>query len=97
MILPIGTFSLDPSASLSPPLAAPADQEELVQSFLADDRFLIVSPNAYNGLGVGTTQLYNKPVVYNRKRHGDFELNGRPFEFRRRRPFPRRLAKSSCS
>jgi hypothetical protein len=72
--------------------AAPADQEEMVQSFLADDRFLVVSPNAYNGLGVGTTQLYNKPVVYNRKRHGDFELNGHPFEFRRRPSFPKAVS-----
>jgi hypothetical protein len=72
--------------------AAPADQEEMVRSFLADDRFLVVSPNAYNGLGVGTTQLYNKPVVYNRKRHGDFELNGRPFEFRRRPSFPKTVS-----
>ena len=72
--------------------AAPADQEELVKSFLADDRFLVVSPNAYNGLGVGTTQLYNKPVVYNRKRHCYFELNGRPFEFRRRPSFPKTVS-----
>lgn len=69
--------------------AAPADPEEMVTSFLEDDRFLLVSPNAFNGLGVGTTQLYNKPVVYNRKRHGDFELNGRPFEFRLRPSFPK--------
>lgn len=69
--------------------AAPAAPEEMVTSFLADDRFLLVSPNAHNSLGVGTTQLYNKPVVYNRKRHGDFELNGRPFEFRRRPSFPK--------
>jgi hypothetical protein len=69
--------------------AAPAAPEEMVMSFLEDDRFLLVSPNAFNGLGVGTTQLYNKPVVYNRKRHGDFELNGRPFEFRRRPSFPK--------
>jgi len=72
--------------------AAPADQEEMVGSFLADDRFLVISPNAYNGLGVGTTQLYNKPVVYNRKRHGEFELNGRPFEFRRRPSFPKKIS-----
>lgn len=71
---------------------APAAPEEMVMSFLDDDRFLLVSPNAYNGLGVGTTQLYNKPVVYNRKRHGDFELNGRPFEFRRRPSFPKALS-----
>jgi hypothetical protein len=72
--------------------SAPAEPEEMVGSFLGDDRFLLVSPNAYNGLGVGTTQLYNKPVVYNRKRHGEFELNGRPFEFRRRPSFPKAVS-----
>lgn len=71
---------------------AAANQEELVAAFLGDDRFLMVSPNAYNGLGVGTTQLYNVPVVYNRKRHGRFELDGRPYDFRQRGSFPRRLS-----
>lgn len=68
---------------------APASDEELVAGFLGDDRFLLVSPNAYNGLGVGTTQLYNAPVVYNHKRHGLMHLDGRPFEFRRRMSFPK--------
>jgi hypothetical protein len=71
---------------------APADDQELVCSFLGDDRYLLVSPNAYNGLGVGTTQLYNAPVVYNRKRHGRLELDGRPYEFRRRMSFPKTVS-----
>ena len=70
---------------------APADTETLVESFLGDDRFLVVSPNAYNGLGVGTTQLYNEPVVYNHKRHGRFRLGGRMFDFRVRPSVPRKL------
>lgn len=72
--------------------AAPAAPEALVEAFLGDDRFLLVSPNAYNGLGVGTTQLYNMPVVYNHKRHGEFELNGRPYDFRRRASFPKAVS-----
>lgn len=71
---------------------APASDAELVAGFLGDDRFLLVSPNAYNGLGVGTTQLYNAPVVYNHKRHGLMQLDGRPFEFRRRMSFPKTLS-----
>ncbi len=67
---------------------APASPTKLVEAFLGDDRFLMVSPNAYNGLGVGTTQLYNEPVVYNHKRHGHFNLDGRPYDFRRRMTFP---------
>ena len=70
---------------------APARTEKLVETFLGDDRFLMVSPNAFNGLGVGTTQLYNEPVVYNRKRHGRFNLAGRMFDFRMRPSVPRKL------
>ena len=71
---------------------APASPEKLVETFLGDDKFLMISPNAYNGLGVGTTQLYNEPVVYNRKRHGRMELDGRAYDFRRRPAFPAKLS-----
>lgn len=60
---------------------APADEMELVSSFLKDNRFIITSPNDYNALGVGTTQLYNTRRVYNRKRHGEFKLGNRKFDF----------------
>jgi hypothetical protein len=72
--------------------SASASPEKLVEAFLGDDRFLMISPNAYNGLGVGTTQLYNEPVVYNRKRHGRMELDGRTYDFRRRPAFPAKLS-----
>jgi hypothetical protein len=60
---------------------APADEEELVRRFLKDTQFLITSPNEYNALGIGTTQLYNARRVYNHKRHGEFKLGNRTFEF----------------
>lgn len=71
---------------------APAEDEKLVGAFLRDHRFLLASPNAYNALGVGTTQLYDKTVVYNHKRHGPFALGGRKFEFRYRPAFPSKLS-----
>ncbi len=71
---------------------APAEDEKLVGTFLKDDRFLLTSPNAYNSLGVGTTQLYDKTVVYNHKRHGTFVLGGRKFDFRVKPTFPKRLS-----
>jgi hypothetical protein len=71
---------------------APAEDEKLVGAFLKDDRFLLASPNAYNALGVGTTQLYDKTVVYNHKRHGDFALGGRKFDFRVKPSFPKTLS-----
>lgn len=72
---------------------APPDDSKLVASFLKDHRFLLASPNAYNTLGVGTTQLYDKTVVYNHKRHGHFVLGGRKFDFRVKPSFPKRLSK----
>src|SRR5258707_6014553 len=72
---------------------APPEEETLVRSFLKDDRFLLASPNAYNSLGVGTTQLYDKTVVYNHKRHGRYALGGRVFDFRMKPAFPRRLSR----
>ena len=71
---------------------APAEAEKLVEAFLKDSRFLLTSPNAYNTLGVGTTQLYNETVVYNNKRHGRFKLGGRVFDFRLKPHFPRSLS-----
>lgn len=71
---------------------APAEDDKLVETFLKDHRFLLASPNAYNSLGVGTTQLYDKTVVYNHKRHGEFSLGGRKFDFRVKPSFPRRLS-----
>ena len=72
---------------------APAEDDELVGTFLKDRRFLLASPNAYNRLGVGTTQLYDKTVVYNHKRHGTFLLGGRKFDFRVKPAFPKKLSR----
>lgn len=69
----------------------PPEEEVLVSSFLKDKRFLITSLNAYNTLGVGTTQLYNGKTVYNHKRHGDFNLGGMMFSFRVKPYFPNKV------
>lgn len=73
--------------------AAPAGEEKLVEAFLKDHRFLLTSPNAYNALGVGSTQLYNETVVYNHKRHGRFTLGKRTFNFRMKPHFPAKLSR----
>jgi hypothetical protein len=72
---------------------APADENELVRAFLKDDRFVITSPNDYNMLGLGTTQLYNMRKVYNYKRHGEFKLGNRTFQFVRKQFVPEKLSK----
>lgn len=66
----------------------PPEDDTLVRKFLKDDRFLLTSPNSYNSLGVGTTQLYNKRIVYNHKRHGEFMLGNRKFDFQMKPHFP---------
>lgn len=71
----------------------PPDDKELVRSFLKDDKFLITSPNAYNSLGVGTTQLYNKKVVYNRSRHGIINIGGKTFEFKSVKDVPSKVTR----
>jgi hypothetical protein len=70
----------------------PPEDEKLVRAFLKSDDFLMTSPNLYNSLGVGTTQLYNKRVVYNHKRHGQLELGGKVFDFRLKHKFPKELS-----
>lgn len=69
----------------------PPTEAILVRGFLKDSRFLVTSPNAYNALGVGTTQLYNKKTVYNHKRHGDYTLGGMTYTFRMKPHFPRKV------
>lgn len=69
------------------------DDYKLVEAFLKTDDFLLFSPNIYNALGVGTTQLYNERVVYNRKRHGKFKLGNRTFNFQIKPYFPKELSK----
>ena len=68
----------------------PAD-EEVVAGFLRDKDFLVFSPSVYNTVGLGTTQLYNRTLVYNHKRHGVFKLGNRWFDFRMKARFPRKL------
>ena len=70
----------------------PPDDKELVRCFLRDNNFLLYSWNQYNSLGLGLTQLYNRIVVLNNKRHGVFKLGNKEFDFRNsNRGFPKKL------
>lgn len=69
----------------------PPEVDVLIAAFLKDKRFLVTSPNTYNSLGVGTTQLYNKRVVYNHKRHGEIKLGNRTFDFQIKHHFPNKV------
>lgn len=69
----------------------PPEDHELVAAFLRDKNFLVFSPSSYNTLGLGTSQLYNKTLVYNHKRHGLFSFGSRQFDFRVKPRFPQQL------
>jgi hypothetical protein len=71
----------------------PPDDRQLVERFLKDDDFLLVSPNTFNSLGFGLTQLYNSIWVYNHKRKGEFQLNGKTFEFKLKSSFPKKISR----
>jgi hypothetical protein len=73
--------------------AVPPSDDVLVERFLKDDEFLMLSPNSFNSLGLGLTQLYNTTWVYNHKRKGVFRLNGKLFEFKLKSSFPTQLTK----
>ena len=72
---------------------APPEDATLVSTFLKGGPFLLASPNANNALGVGMTQLHNRTVVYNHKRHGKFALGGQTYDFRMKPAFPTRLTR----
>jgi hypothetical protein len=70
----------------------PPDDKELVSTFLKEKDFLLFSWNQYNAMGLGLTQIYNRTVVYNHKRHGIFNLLNKEFDFRHSsRSFPRKI------
>lgn len=71
----------------------PPEEKDLLKSFLKTNRFLVTSPNLYNSLGLGTTQLYNKKTVYNTKRHGVVKLGNRQYHFHFKPDFPKSLTK----
>jgi len=71
----------------------PASDKDLLSAFLNHHRFLTISPNDYNSLGVGTTQLYNAKRVYNYKRQGDWKLGNHVYHFVKKNYLPKEVTK----
>lgn len=71
----------------------PPDDHLLIERFLKDEDFLLISPNSFNTLGLGLTQLYNTMWVYNHKRKGEFILNGKSFDFKLKNSFPQKITR----
>jgi hypothetical protein len=61
----------------------PPSDAEILRAFLDDTPFVITGPDKWNQLGLGTTAVFASPLVYNRKRSGEFVLGGRKFHLRR--------------
>ena len=66
----------------------PPDSQEVVRKFLNTNNFIMRSRSDYNSLGLGLTQMFNEVFVYNKKRFGKMELDGKTYFFKRRN-FPR--------
>ena len=71
----------------------PVDTAKLVEKFLNSNDFVVIDFNKYNTLGLGTTQLHNRQVIYNHKRHGKFTLDGIEYEFKRVTYLPAKVDK----
>lgn len=63
--------------------AVPPSDEEVVRAFLDGGPFVFTGPERWNGLGLGATALFAKPLVYNTKRTGEFAFDGRRIRFQR--------------
>lgn len=61
----------------------PPTDDELMRSFLDDTPFVFTGPDRWNALGLGSTSLFATTLVYNTKRSGTFDFNGRRFALRR--------------
>lgn len=68
-------------------------ETQLIKTFLKDDRFVVYDLNQFNSLDLGLTQLHDKKIVFNRKRHGNFQFNGQTYSFYRWREAPKTLSK----
>lgn len=61
--------------------AVPADIDYLLPSFRKDNNYLIIHPDWYHGIGIGTTQLYKCYCIYICRRHGIVKLDNMDYQF----------------
>ena len=72
----------------------PPKEQELLSKFLKTKEILLLSPNWYNTLGLGLTQLSTTTKVYNTKRYETLELAGQKYDFvRPNNGFPKKLSR----
>lgn len=72
----------------------PPNEHQLLSKFLKTEDFLLLSPNWYNALGLGLTQLSTTAKVYNTKRYDTLTLGGQQYSFiRPNNGFPKKLSR----
>lgn len=65
----------------------PPSDEALLDAFLEGTPWLVTGPPKWNALGLGSTQMFAAPLVYNTTRSGETQVGSRTFLLRRVR-FP---------
>jgi hypothetical protein len=63
--------------------AVPPSDEALLDAFFDGSPWTLTGPPRWNALGLGSTQLFARPLVYNTKRTGTVRIGRRTFELRR--------------
>lgn len=61
----------------------PPTDQALLDAFFDGSPWTVTGPPKWNALGLGSTQLFAKPLVYNTKRSGETRIGGRTFQLRR--------------
>jgi len=61
----------------------PPSDEALLHAFFDGTPYVVTGPPRWNALGLGGTQLFAHPLVYNTKRTGQVAIGGRTFLLRR--------------
>lgn len=62
---------------------APPTDESLLNAFFDGTPYVVTGPLRWNALGLGSTALHVRPLVYNTKRTGTLTIGGRTFDMRR--------------
>lgn len=67
---------------------------DLIQTFLQDDRYLVISPDTYVQFGYQDINPHGRQVIYNHKRHGAFQLGQQEYHFWIKKHFPEKATKA---
>lgn len=61
----------------------PPTDEALLDAFLEGTPWVVTGPPRWNALGLGATQMFSTPLVYNTVRTGRMKVGSRTFQLRR--------------